>query len=207
MKQFKHCMLSLPRSGSNWVRYWFEYFSDEKCTEKNILVPINVHGNSTEDQPVTLYKRHAISLVDLKERGIENLLLIVRDYKETFKRHARRKLENMDSFVENLKVFDAFNGNKLVVYYEDIVPDFNYIVKAMDFMGIKGNYKNVDVEAHREKSIKLYDDACKSATKDDLMNFKFHQNTISDKEKEAVTLYLKKELGDIFDKYLYRYDT
>jgi hypothetical protein len=198
-------MLSLPRSGSNWVRYWFEYFSNEKCSEKNILVPVNADGNRTEDQPSTLYKRHAITLADLKDRDVKNLLLIVRDYKETFKRHARRKLKNMDSFIENIKTFDQFKGNKLVIYYEDFIPDFNYIAQALDFLGVQGNYKNLDVEKHREISIKLYDDACSSATKDDLMNFKFHQNSISDKEKEAVTLYLKEHLGDLFDSYLRRY--
>ena len=41
MKKFKYCMLSLPRSGSNWVRYWFEYFSHESTSEKNILVEKN----------------------------------------------------------------------------------------------------------------------------------------------------------------------
>ena len=205
MKQFKHCMLSLPRSGSNWVRYWFEYFSNEKCSEKNILVPVNADGNRTEDRPSTLYKRHAITLADLRDRDVKNLLLIVRDYKETFKRHARRKLKNMDSFIENIKTFDQFKGNKLVIYYEDFIPDFNYIAQALDFLGVQGNYKNLDVEKHREISIKLYDDACSSATKDDLMNFKFHQNSISDKEKEAVTLYLKEHLGDLFDSYLRRY--
>lgn len=41
MKKFKNCLLSLPRTGSNWVRYWFEYFSNENTSERNILVETN----------------------------------------------------------------------------------------------------------------------------------------------------------------------
>ena len=43
MKKFNNCLLSLPRTGSNWVRYWFEYFSNENTSEK-ILVETNHWG-------------------------------------------------------------------------------------------------------------------------------------------------------------------
>ena len=88
MKKFKYSMLSLPRTGSNWVRYWFEYFSEERTSERNILVETNHWGvDRTEETPATLYKRHKLSSEDIAKREIRKLVLVIRDYRECFVRH------------------------------------------------------------------------------------------------------------------------
>ena len=93
MKKFKNCLLSLPRTGSNWVRYWFEYFSNENTSERNILVETNHWGEKRTDKTnATIYKRHTIDEKGLNDRGIEKLVLVLRDYRECFVRHCVEEL-------------------------------------------------------------------------------------------------------------------
>ena len=60
MKKFKNCLLSLPRTGSNWVRYWFEYFSNENTSERNILVETN-HWEKPEQKKQMQHYINAIN--------------------------------------------------------------------------------------------------------------------------------------------------
>ena len=118
MKKFKYSMLSLPRCGSNWVRYWFEYFSNENTSEKNILVEKNHWGEErTIDTTATLYKRHKLSQEDIEGRDIQKLVLIVRDYRECFVRHCvgkkfARRVGRMKDFTDNLYTYDSFKEKK-----------------------------------------------------------------------------------------------
>ena len=123
MKKFKYSMLSLPRTGSNWVRYWFEYFSSENTSERNVLVETNHWGEKrTEKTNATLYKRHVLSKEDLVNREIQKLVLVLRDYRECFVRHCRgrtfeKKIGRMTDFTDNLYSYEDFPGEKMIMYY------------------------------------------------------------------------------------------
>ncbi len=222
MKKFKYSMLSLPRCGSNWVRYWFEYFSNENTSEKNILVEKNHWGmERTTDTTATLYKRHKLSQEDIDGREIQKLVLIVRDYRECFVRHCvgkkfERRVGRMKDFTDNLYTYDSFQGEKMIMYYEDFVADpKTYMKQFLDFVGAKSEWDDIDVSEHRDISVKLYETGgsekvgsqtkgAPSLTKGKA-DFKFHQKELDEETKQNLEEWFQAEHPDIHNNYLGRY--
>lgn len=222
MKKFENCLLSLPRTGSNWVRYWFEYFSDDRTSEKNILVETNHWGvERTEKSPSTLYKRHKLAKDDLVDREIQKLVLVLRDYRECFVRHCRgrtfeKKIGRMTDFTDNLYVYESFPGKKMIMYYEDFVSDpTTYMKEFLDFLGIRNEWDGIDVVKHRDISVKLYEtggsDKVGSKTRGapsltkGRADFKFHQKDLTTQTIDLLEQWFKAEHSEIHDKYLERY--
>lgn len=222
MKKFKYSMLSLPRTGSNWVRYWFEYFSSENTSERNVLVETNHWGEQrTEKTNATLYKRHKLSKEDIMNREIQKIVLVLRDYRECFVRHCRgrtfeKKIGRMTDFTDNLYVYDSFPGEKMIMYYEDFVSDpKTYMKEFLDFVDVKNEWDDIDVAEHRDISVKLYESGgsdkvgsktrgAPSLTKGKA-DFKFHQKILDDETKLLLEQWFKAEHSEIHDKYLGRY--
>ena len=222
MKKFKYSMLSLPRTGSNWVRYWFEYFSSENTSERNVLVETNHWGEQrTEKTNATLYKRHTLSKEDIMNREIQKIVLVLRDYRECFVRHCRgrtfeKKIGRMTDFTDNLYVYDSFPGEKMIMYYEDFVSDpKTYMKEFLDFVDVKNEWDDIDVAEHRDISVKLYESGgsdkvgsktrgAPSLTKGKA-DFKFHQKILDDETKLLLEQWFKAEHSEIHDKYLGRY--
>ena len=222
MKKFKNSLLSLPRTGSNWIRYWFEYFSNENTSERNILVVKNYWGEIRTDKTnATLYKRHLLSEEDIENRDIKNLVCVIRDYRECFVRHCRgrtfeRKVSRMSDYTDNLSVYDAFQGNKMIMYYEDFVSDPTvYMKQFLDFLEIKSEWHNIDVKEHRDISVKLYESGgsnevgkqtrgAPSLTKGKA-DFKFHQKDLDDQTVAMLENWFIENHKELHDKYLGRY--
>lgn len=222
MKKFKHCLLSLPRTGSNWIRYWFEYFSSENTSERNVLVETNHWGDiRTEKTNATLYKRHKLTDEDVSGRAIENLVLVIRDYRECFVRHCRgrtfeKRASRMTDFTDNIEMYDKFKGNKMIMYYEDFVksPEI-YMKEFLDFLGVKNDWKNIDVKKHRDISVELYEKGgvenvgtqtrgAPSLTKGKA-DFTFHQQDLTYETKQHLEDWFKTEYTELHTKYLNRY--
>ena len=222
MKKFKNCLLSLPRTGSNWVRYWFEYFSNENKSERNILVVNNHWGEvRTEKTNATLYKRHLLSEKDIVNRDIQNLVCVVRDYRECFVRHCRgrtfeKRVSRMTDYTDNLSVYDAFKGNKMIMYYEDFVSDpKTYMKQFLDFLEVKNEWENIDIKEHRDISVKLYESGgsenagkqtrgAPSLTKGKA-DFQFHQKDLDDETITMLENWFVENHKELHDKYLDRY--
>lgn len=215
-------MLSLPRCGSNWVRYWFEYFSNENTSEKNILVEKNHWGEKrTTNTIATLYKRHKLSQEDIEGRDIQKLVLIVRDYRECFVRHCvgkkfARRIGRMKDFTDNLYTYESFKGEKMIMYYEDFVADpKTYMKQFLDFVNVKSEWSDIDIAEHRDLSVKLYETGgsekvgtqtkgAPSLTKGK-SDFKFHQQELDDETKQLLEEWFQKEHSEIFANFLNRY--
>jgi hypothetical protein len=222
MKKFKNCLLSLPRTGSNWVRYWFEYFSNENTSERNILVEINHRGETrTEKTNATLYKRHKLSKEDIESRDIQKLVCVLRDYRECFVRHCRgrtfdKKVSRMSDYTDNLYVYDAFAGDKMIMYYEDFVSDpKTYMKQVLDFLEVRSNWDDIDVKEHRDISVKLYEaggsDKVGSQTRGapsltkGKSDFQFHQSELNDETKQQLETWFRESHPSLHDEYLVRY--
>ena len=222
MKKFKHCLLSLPRTGSNWIRYWFEYFSSENTSERNVLVEKNHWGDiRTEKTNATLYKRHKLTDEDVSGRAIENLVLVLRDYRECFVRHCRgrtfeKRVSRMTDFTDNIEMYDKFKGNKMIMYYEDFVKSPQiYMKEFLDFLGVKNDWKNIDVKKHRDISVELYEKGgvenvgtqtrgAPSLTKGKA-DFTFHQQDLTYEMKQQLEDWFKSEYAEFHKNYLNRY--
>lgn len=222
MKKFNNCLLSLPRTGSNWVRYWFEYFSNENTSERNVLIETNHWGETrTEKTNATLYKRHKLTSKDIECRDIKKLVLVLRDYRECFVRHCRgrtfdRRVSRMTDYTDNIKVYDDFKGEKIIMYYEDFVSDpATYMKQFLDFLNITNDWVDIDVKKHRDISVKLYESGgsskvgsqtkgAPSLTKGKA-NFKFHQQDLDEETKQLLESWFIENYTDLHDLYLSRY--
>lgn len=219
----KNILLSYPRSGNTWIRYCVECVSKKPTVypeghESDIPIGARVSLNvNLNDDPI-LFKSHNIS--SLKD---DNLILVIRDYKEAIKRHylEQKELSLMPFFysqakglsnkevdyVKNIIQFDNYENNKLLVYYEDLIkfPEviLNNIFKFLDIndaSNINDFFENFSF--HKENGIKSYH--AKSFTKGDVNKLKYHQ--INDNNANKMTLYLKDKFPKIFDIYLKKYE-
>lgn len=220
----KGIILSYPRSGLNWVRYCIEYFSGKRTPGRMKLI--------SSGAPV-IYRSHNVQKNNgpnsctcrfYDENGDpmhENVVLILRNYRETFIRSKRNVLDNdgkapgklirrinegevksFKHYFENIRAYDSFQGSKLLIRYEDLVKDFSVMEEILDFLSISHNTKNFDLAEHREKSIGIYDSQHKSFTKRNVKDFKFHQKFADPGIIKALDKMVKRDHGDIFQKYL-----
>ena len=143
-KKSKILLISYPKSGSNWVRYSIEFLTKRPTpghfrlilNKKNPLFE-RVHGYNTK----------------LVMDDFDKIILLIRNYKECLISHRKQAFEKVKSiedffslnckqppawYMSNIECFDCFNGEKLLIYYEDLLikPEIE-IVKLINFLGIK----------------------------------------------------------------------
>ncbi len=220
----KGIIISYPRSGLNWTRYCIEYFSGKRTPGRTKLVL---------DGEIAVYRTHNVE----KNKGPdscfcrfqdktgnplhERVVLLLRDYKETFVRSKRfafdergmaaewlirrlkaGKVKSFRHFFENVRAFDAFDGPKLLVKYEDLVSDFKTMLSILDFLEIPHNCDGFDLEEHRARSIGIYDKQHRSFTKKDVQNFSFHRDHVDPGFLELLERTARRDHPDIYGKYL-----
>ena len=122
----------------------------------------------------------------------------------------------MSDFTDNLYVYDAFEGDKMIMYYEDFVSDpAKYMKQFLDFLEVRNEWNEIDVKEHRDISVKLYESGgsdkvgsktrgAPSLTKGKA-NFKFHQSELDQETKEQLENWFIKEHSHLHGKYLQRY--
>jgi hypothetical protein len=215
-------MLSLPRCGSNWIRYWFEYFSNENTSERNILVEKNHWGELRTDKTfATLYKRHELTKEEIKLREIEKIVLVLRDYKECFVRHCigrnfESRVKRLNQYVDNLYTYDSFMGDKIIMYYEDFVLNpKESMQRFLNFLNIKNEWGDIDIEHHKNVSLNLYESGGLNSTgiqtrgspsiTKGCTNFQFHQKSLHTNTKHELDNWFTQNHGIVLNKYLKRY--
>lgn len=169
-------LLSYPRSGNTWLRYCTEILTGKKTMsalrppyntveslqklrqmsdmDKNSLTP-------TTKNEIILEKSHLFFGGD--EELFDKLVLIIRDYREAIPRH-QPKLDDkaIELYISPLISYDNFNGNKLVLYYEDLITDPKNTLKEL--LIFLGEYNEEvlekfisDYDTHKNNSLKVYD--------------------------------------------------
>ena len=80
--------------------------------------------------------------------------------------------------------------------------------KILDFIGVRYDLSDFDLDHHRKQSLGLYSTGPYQAqSRDDLHNFSFHSAELSSDMKSAIRAYAVSYLGqDLYDKYLARFD-
>jgi len=210
-------LISYSRSGTNWLRYIIEYAS-EKPTPGLVRL---VSGDNY--------------IIDRAHKGFEvienykKVLLIIRDYRECLIRQNQilwDKHKNVEKFlndqksqqpaswyIDNIKAFDKFSGEKLLIYYEDLIttPD-REIQILFDFLNIKksrlivllrniDNVKRESIAAYTKNKLHL------SITRGEKNKLTYHANAnLTIQQQKEFDLFYKNNYVNIFEKYLSRYE-
>ena len=149
-------LLSYPRSGNHLCRFFIELLSERPtfgCIDnladreiyKNTFsesVPFNI---TTYYEVECYYKYH---YPPYTAPSVNSLILIVRSPKEVLLRQHSYQLvykgrwDCFESYFKNIDYFNNFKGNKLLLFYEDMLTDkIGFIRKLYDFMSFKKESK------------------------------------------------------------------
>lgn len=172
-----YLLLSYPRSGNTWVRYFIEYISkrptvgyeesfgkfDSPLLSKNPIEPIAI-------------KRHSIVRIDYT-----GFILILRNPKECILRHCDYDSDKVwahmhesftvdkynvhSGYLHNIRQYDKYKGPKHLIYYEDIIGDCEGFYPLAEFLGYDAGDFFENLEHHRNECIKIYDKYDTSTTK------------------------------------------
>ena len=215
----KGIIISYPRNGLNWVRYCIEHFTGlrtagrTKLVKNGELAVYRTHDVKVKDEPDSCY----CAFYDEQGKPLHRkVVLLLRDYREAFLRVAKVKDKGIPTpeeirkgnvfhfrnYFQNLKTFDEFSGEKLLVYYPDLISDFSGVTKILDFLEFSYDLSDFDLEEHRQKSIQIYDEQHKSYSKDNIYDFTFHQNQVDPQILEAIEEFVDDNYRDLVNRYL-----
>ena len=212
-------LLSYPRSANSWIRYAVEFVSKRPTTNSKQLYhqkaalkkdSIATRGNFGVDarNSAILLKRHNANLAHDSWNKDDRFVLVIRDYRECILRNVAQntdqKITNAaEMFVGNLEFFDSFEGDKLLVYYEDLMQN-----PTVNNSGITcgQSYRDfmINIKQHQVNGINLYHD--RAATQGAVNKLSFHAtnapqhvvNMVDRKMRSRCPRYL-------YNKYLSRY--
>ena len=138
----KNILCSYPRSGNHLIRFLIEILSElpTKGCERNKkdkpiylnTFPEKINFNIKDSKKYIYYKYHILNESILKD--CKNLIIMVRNPYEVLLRHNNSSKKTNDKWIyekpdykkyENyfkiLNNYNSFKGNKLCLYYEDIL--------------------------------------------------------------------------------------
>ncbi len=208
-------LMSYSRSGTNSVRYVVEFLSQ---------------------QPTPGYQRTlggANYFIDRAHAGYRHLenysktILVIRNYKECLVRHhglgfvksfasiadyleTQDRLQRPAWYIKNIQAFEKFSGDKLLLYYEDILtaPEREYRRLAA-FLELENKrlpdlINNID--EHKKRSVALYQTDHESVTagRADMLDYHSKQG-LSAEERQAFDDYYRENYPSLFKTYLSRY--
>ena len=153
----KNIILSYPRSGSHLCRFFIELLSEVPtygCSSNpkdtfichntfEEVIPFNIDKKSIYNN--NCYRKyHSVSRKrdkdGLGKNTVENLILIIRNPREVLVKQCKKinidkKKHSYEDYFLNIDYFNNFNGNKLLLYYEDIITNkIEFIEKLYNFL-------------------------------------------------------------------------
>ena len=199
-------VLSYPRSGMNWLRYCVERMSGRPTPGPDLgLVPpgdfvfCRLHDTWQGTRTATW-------------RGArwDRVCLIVRDYRESYvrtpflqrRRYTTFKKRTFAAYAENIRYFDQFPGDKLLLRYETHIKGFEASMRFMEWAGI--DYTPLPESAFKdetEQSRRCYQ------RDQNWYYWRIRNRNITPGIERASRQAVVKILGpDLFEKYLASYD-
>ena len=206
-------VVSAPRSGLNWLRFCMEHYLGVKTPGKDVLItadaglePVfrrahNARKGAKPDKSKPLLDQ---------TRPEDKVLILLRDPLESFVRAAERSYKEYRGFIENIRYFsDCAAGQKHAAYYEDMTAKPAVMLETMTFLDVAPlpGHTLPNLEQLTAEWAKLGDmsrgsyevrqaHGGGSMTKDRPTDFQFHQQKLSEAEKQQVWRHLRRELDD-----------
>ena len=207
-------LLSYPRSGNTWFRYCIETITKLRTVGLN-GGPLWEEGilpeHRTDNIETILFKEHVP-----KEGKGDKLILLTRNYKEVLIRTSlEENYENVIyndrnkqiSYINSLRFFDKYKGDKLLIYYENLLDNIEIeLKKCLDFLNFKFDEDEIkefisNIDYHRNKSLKIYGESETNGS-DKI----FHSKNIDKSTKKDWDNFYKSNYPKIFNKYLKKYE-
>lgn len=207
-------LASYSRSGTNWIRYFVETCSNRPTPGETR----RISGNN-----YVIDRAHRAYSVMHNYRKV---VLLVRDYRECLLRHNKdhwlstmdvtRFLENPNFnqpclwYIKNIEAFDEFKGDKLLIYYEDIIKSAEReFVRLGKFLDLPQE-EVVDFVNHIEEnfnaSVSAYTAGGHSTETAKTRSITAHANTLlTDTQRKEFDAYFKTKYPNLAQKYLKRY--
>ena len=223
-------IVSRPKSGLHWVRHCVEYFSGcrtpgvrrafplEELKYPNKYILARTHDVRSKNNMITelrcrFYNKDGTPI-------FKKMILLLRNYKECFMRSYVDYRSNslLKAYYRNINAYDIFQGDKLLIYYEDIVNDFSEMEKVLKFLNIEYNLDGFDVKKHAKLSLEAYNENLLERDKKpfgrrlrmcvpvvDTQDLLKHGRCIIPEERKQLDLRVEKCNKVLFKKYLTRY--
>jgi len=121
----KNWLISYPKSGSNLIRYCIEFLTKKPTQGLKRLYPSN------DTNKLILFRSHDPTEENHEEiNENDNLIFLIRNYQELILR-PQPIFNDIGTITRNYKrlldFYSSFGGNKIILYYEDLLKDFNFI--------------------------------------------------------------------------------
>jgi len=218
----QNILVCYPRSGSTWLRYIIEYFTN-KATMGGYNVPLAVEQS--------ILKINTPSILTRKHEWDNNwnphntrVLLLVRNYKECIIRNMQDimpvGIEMLNNSIVGNKYFNYilpiisfndFDGKKQLMYYEDLIQNLESEIKKMlSFFEFEISQTAIEefihnVSYHKSKSIEIYNTDYYSETGGATISH--HANKLTRDQQILWDNVAHESAPVVYQKYLTRYKT
>lgn len=205
-------VISSERSGLNLVRHACEVMSGRRTPGKVHLIkegPLLFHR--------THYAGHIGAPVGPFARLFEpngqcnysKVLLLLRDPAETFVRAYDKNPDLMKRYCRNIRLFDSFEGEKLMITYDDLVTGDKGLHRIFEFLGIADSFNPSKLAETRQDAVQWYDknQPSGSQTRGDPGLLKAHQSALDAQERALLNDLLQREMGPLKVSYLASWKT
>lgn len=204
-------LVSFPRSGTNWVRYCIEFFSRQRTPGNKRLVEVGkpVISRIHDAKGIYFDKKDKKSgnyvikpfLISPNQSNYKKMILLIRNPFDNYVSQ-NKNIGMFSYYFGNIEMFEEFDGEKLLIYFEDVVKEESEIYRILDFLDI--NYEDrkdkfhLNFGYHKLKSKGLYE-------KNHNKRKKGNRNELTDDEKNQVINFINKKHINLKEKYLKRY--
>jgi len=203
-------VISSERSGLNLVRHACEEMSGRRTPGKVHLI---------KDGPLLFHRTHyaghqgppvgpfAPLFTPAGTTNYRKALLLLRDPAEAFVRAYNKSPSQMRLYCANIRLFEAFKGEKLLVTYDDLVSGDEGLRRIFGFLSIADCFDTARLAAVRQDAVAWYDrnQPSGSQTRGDPGLLKTHQAALTPQERIRLAEFLRQELGGLAPAYLSRW--
>lgn len=192
----RRIVVSAPRSGRNWLRYWIEEAGGTDLVASHDPMKIRPRRwwRERRDSP-------AWRAIDPADTAGDRVVLILRDPAEVLVRACRRDMRKFLTYASCLRFYSAAVGPKCAVHYEDLVADPAAMHGVLAFLDVQRLPSPADMardwaEAGR-RSRDLYGERHSSGalTRLNPTDFTHHQRVLTDADRAALWRHLDDALS------------
>jgi len=226
-------LISYPRSGLHWTLYQLVSLSHKAACQGNFSYHywdrdvLHNFGEYPNPNNILLYTSHVLH-DSTNISSTDKLILLIRDYKECLPRNIGYDIDRMSSIISldpnytrlensydvgfayfvNLYKFNEFEGEKLIIYYEDLVVNPKKVItNVLDFLNVTPINLNEfyqELIYHKKKCLERY--RVQGGSKSRGRDIHFHKKKLGPRLIKTLDNLVKTHHGLLWENYLKRYE-